>query len=108
MAANNCFNCKANYYLSTGYCRYVCPSGTYSNGTTWECLACDPSCSYCFSSTPATCTSCATGLYLYNFTCAATCPNGMTPNQWNVCYELTLALPQILILLLLLLALASP
>lgn len=84
--ASNCYNCSTNYYFYSGYCRYVCPNGTYPSSTTWQCLNCDSTCSYCFDSGNSSCTSCASGLYLYNFTCTGSCPNGMTPNQWNVCF----------------------
>jgi len=86
ISANQCADCATNYYYYQGYCRYVCPNGTYANGTTWQCLNCDLSCSYCFGSSNSSCTSCASGLYLYNFTCTNSCPNGMLPNQWNVCW----------------------
>lgn len=86
ISASSCSNCSANYYLSSGYCRYVCPNGTYPDQTAWSCLPCDASCSYCFGSSNSSCTSCASGLYLYNFTCTSNCPIGMLPNQWNVCF----------------------
>ena len=90
-SASQCFNCSSGYYLSGGYCRFVCPNATYPNATTGTCQTCDSSCSYCFAGTAGSCTSCATNLYLYNFTCTATCPNGLTPNQWHVCFENNLA-----------------
>jgi len=86
VGADKCYNCSVGYYLSGGYCRYVCPNGTYPNSTTNKCLACDSSCSYCFGGSNSSCTSCAPNLYLYNFTCTSSCPNGMAPNQWNVCF----------------------
>ena len=87
IASNNCYNCTPNYYLYSGYCRYVCPNGTYPNSTTWICDNCHNTCNYCFGNNADNCTSCANGLYLYNFTCSNSCPNGMMPNQWNVCWE---------------------
>jgi proprotein convertase subtilisin/kexin type 5 len=87
VSANQCADCAANYYLYSGYCRYVCPAGTYPNSTSSQCLTCDASCSYCFGGSNSSCTSCAANLYLYNFTCTGSCPGGMAPNQWNVCFE---------------------
>jgi hypothetical protein len=104
VGANQCFNCSTGYYLYSGFCRYICPSATYPNSSTYRCLACDPSCSFCFGGSNSSCTSCVTGLYLYNFTCTANCPNGMAPNQWNVCFEGWLSFYRIAGVLLLLLA----
>lgn len=87
IAASQCSICQTSYYLYGGYCRYICPAGTYPDSVTQTCLPCDTTCSYCFNGTAQSCTSCATGKFLYNFTCGPTCPVGMNPNQWNVCFE---------------------
>jgi proprotein convertase subtilisin/kexin type 5 len=88
VSSNQCATCQSGYYLYNGYCRYICPSGTYPDSTSRQCLSCDSSCSYCFNGTAQSCTSCSGSLLLYNFTCGSTCPVGMTANQWNVCFEL--------------------
>jgi len=86
----SCSACKSGYYYYGGYCRYICPAGTYPDVITQYCLPCDVSCSYCFNGTQNSCTSCVSGRYLYNFTCGTACPAGMTPNQWDVCFSILL------------------
>lgn len=88
IAASQCSTCQSGYYYYGGYCRFICPAGTYPDSATQNCLPCDSTCSYCFNATNSSCTSCITGRYLYNFTCINSCPNGLTPNQWNVCSEM--------------------
>ena len=85
-ASSQCSSCKSGYYLHGGFCRFICPAGTYPDSATLTCLSCDSTCSYCFSGTISSCTSCSSGRYLYNFTCSTSCPSGMAPNQWNVCF----------------------
>ena len=86
-SSSNCTSCASGYYYYGGFCRYICPAGTYPDTATLSCQPCAGSCSYCFNNTASSCTSCVSGKYLFNFTCNSVCPNGMTPNQWNVCYE---------------------
>ena len=87
-ANNECASCNNGSYLSaSSYCRLVCPPATWPNTTTNTCDACDGSCTFCFGSTINNCTGCITGMVLYNFTCAISCPSGYTVNQWNVCHE---------------------
>jgi len=87
VSANQCSNCTAGYFYYSGYCRYVCPSGTYPDSASSSCLNCDATCSYCFGGSSSNCTSCVSGLYLFNYTCLSNCPTSMTPNQWSVCFS---------------------
>lgn len=86
VSSSQCAVCKSGYYLSSGYCRYICPNGTFPDSVTGNCSTCHITCSYCFNSTANSCTFCATGLYLYNFTCSNTCPGTTTANQYNICF----------------------
>lgn len=82
---SQCLSCFNGTYLSSQYCRYVCPPATYQDSVLNKCMACDGSCTYCFGSTINNCTGCISGMVLYNFTCTLTCPAGYTVNQWKVC-----------------------
>jgi proprotein convertase subtilisin/kexin type 5 len=86
VSASQCSNCSTGFYYSLGYCRYICPSGTYPNSTTSSCLTCDSTCTYCFGGSSSNCTSCVSGLYLFNYSCGGSCPNNVKPNQWNICF----------------------
>ena len=86
-ANSDCTSCANGSYLSSSYCRLVCPAATYPNTTTNVCSGCDGSCTFCFGPTINNCTGCISGMVLYNFTCTLSCPEGYTVNQWNVCFE---------------------
>lgn len=85
-AINECSSCPNGTFLSSNYCRLVCPAASYSDSSTNKCQACDGSCTFCFDSTIDNCTGCITGMVLFNFTCRIGCPTGYTVNQWNVCF----------------------
>lgn len=57
----------------------------YPDETTKTCLGCNNKCKFCFGSTIDNCTKCVTGYVLNNFTCTTACPDGQTPNKYNVC-----------------------
>ena len=110
-----CIGCDAFLYLFNNVCYTSCISGYYSqsdytckqcdiscqecldgssSGCTSciaplilldnQCIPCDAECSTCFS-LPTNCTSCPTGLSLYNNGCRSSCPTGFwTFNQ--ICY----------------------
>lgn len=85
-AINECSSCPEGSFLSSSYCRLVCPAATYPDSATRQCQLCDGSCTYCFGPTIDNCTGCIGGMVLYNFTCRIGCPSGYTVNQWNVCF----------------------
>ena len=87
VSSSDCLSCEDNYFLSSGMCRYVCPSGTFPESSTKTCNACDGSCTFCFGPTIDNCTGCIDGLVLNNFTCTSSCPEELTLNQYGVCYE---------------------
>lgn len=101
MADNQCSSCLNETYLSSGYCRYVCPPASFPNTDTNECNLCDGSCTFCFGPTIDNCTGCIDGMVLYNFTCTLSCPSGYTVNQWNVCWEGYMLVVIVLLILLL-------
>lgn len=91
-SSSQCTVCFNETYLSSGYCRLVCPPATYPNTASNLCSPCDGSCTFCFGPTINNCTACISGMVLYNFSCTLTCPKGYTVNQWNVCFESALRL----------------
>ena len=92
VSESQCASCPTNNYLSSGYCRFVCPPAAYPNTANNQCDNCDGSCTFCFGPTINNCTGCIDGMVLYNFTCTLSCPSGYTVNQWNVCSQSSLLL----------------
>ena len=90
VTSSSCTSCIDGLYLSSGMCRYVCPSGEFPNPDTATCDPCDNRCTFCFGDSVNNCTACASGLVLNNFTCTTHCPENLTLNQWGVCYEVRL------------------
>ena len=86
-ANSHCSSCASGSFLSSSYCRLVCPPATFPNPTANTCDACDGSCGFCFGGTIDNCTGCISSMVLFNFTCTLACPAGYTVNQWNVCSE---------------------
>ena len=73
-------------YLYQGHCYYTCPKGTYKDNSTYSCLNCDNSCTYCFGPNNTQCNSCASSYVLDNTTCASNCPNNLQANTYGVCF----------------------
>ena len=81
---SSCTNCRANmFFLSNqtgGYCLSQCPTTLYvTTGT--NCLSCHKTCFTCNGVTSSSCSSCATGLYLYGGYCRYVCPQQTYPNE---------------------------
>jgi hypothetical protein len=67
-----CRGCSEGFFLFTGNCVVVCPSGTFANGSV--CSGCDASCSACNATS---CLNCNTGyLYTLGSKCLNNCPAG--------------------------------
>jgi proprotein convertase subtilisin/kexin type 5 len=82
-----CLSCVSNMYLNTGHCYYFCPVGTYPDNTTYTCLACNSTCTYCFGGSNSQCNNCTKGYVLSNTTCVNSCPGNLSANSWGVCWE---------------------
>jgi hypothetical protein len=107
-AADQCTSCSTNYFLNDKTCATTCPSGTYQDkksnqclvcdgyiledvncvnkcpagygpdSTNKNCLACSANCDVC--ATHDTCTKCETGSYLQEGECVTTCQDGWAAN----------------------------
>jgi proprotein convertase subtilisin/kexin type 5 len=81
---------KAYFFNQT--CVKTCPSNYYPIGggaNSTECIQCDSPCMNC-NTTGTNCTSCPSGLYLFNSTCVGTCPTGyFYSNSTNKCEDFT-------------------
>lgn len=72
---SQCTACLPNFYhnIATHQCLPQCPSNTYIINQA-DCQACPANCTSCTSAT--SCSTCASGLVLYNGQCVSGCPNG--------------------------------
>jgi hypothetical protein len=68
------------YYKN--FCQPECPSGTFANEETNECMECNPDCQTCDSSLMASCTSCNPIKYLFNGICLTNCPTQHHSNNY--------------------------
>lgn len=71
--SNACLRCSSGF-LFQGVCLDQCPSGWIGNSTL-QCEKCLSGCLKC-SISPDQCVSCASGLFLYIFSCVSSCPDG--------------------------------
>ena len=90
-APTYCTVCEPPLFLNEGgLCLLSCPSGLYGNSNERTCLPCSSLCRTCMNGARAgVCTSCASGLLLFNHACVEECPN-TTVFHWNgnaVCVE---------------------
>ncbi|XP_077988684.1 proprotein convertase subtilisin/kexin type 5-like isoform X2 [Glandiceps talaboti] len=84
----SCFNGK---YLSEDDCveSELCPSGTFGDDASNECLNCHPTCETCNDKHHTSCITCETNYYLTDdSTCESECPIGTyTDNKAQECTE---------------------
>ncbi|XP_036711559.1 proprotein convertase subtilisin/kexin type 5 isoform X1 [Balaenoptera musculus] len=72
-----CTRCRRGYFLlpSNRTCRKLeCGQGEVQDPDYEECMPCEEGCLGCSLDDPGTCTSCATGYYMFKHQCYKTCP----------------------------------
>ncbi|CDW84369.1 neurohypophysial n-terminal domain containing protein [Stylonychia lemnae] len=72
-SSTTCNQCQEGYYNQNGQCKTSCPVGHFKNGISNACQKCQADCLTCQDNN-YTCTSCATGSYLYQNRCIKSCP----------------------------------
>jgi len=80
----NCTSCISNYYYysATNRCYLACPTNVSIAGTgtsSFICVQCTSPCATC-SISLTNCTSCASNLLYFNFSCVDSCTNGYYAN----------------------------
>ncbi|CDW75779.1 UNKNOWN [Stylonychia lemnae] len=81
-----CTSCQTELNLrqKLGECVGECSTDKKQVGFNGICVTCDLTCLTCVNN-PSSCLSCSSGLYLYNFQCVKTCPQGYEPNEFSQC-----------------------
>ena len=68
-----CISCSHDYLLNLTYCVTSCLLNEYYDPNATLCLSCSSNCSSCFASSPASCLSCQSPLYLKGTECKSPC-----------------------------------
>ncbi|CAD8190791.1 unnamed protein product [Paramecium octaurelia] len=68
---DNCITCTSTQYFLDNQCYAICPTGFF--GYNSLCIKCDVTCGTCFGEGVDECSSCNTGLILYQNTCITEC-----------------------------------
>lgn len=88
----NCTSCKGVKFLdlASKSCSYECPDGYFGEAKTALCRPCPPGCKTCQES--GKCTTCNSGLVIYNNQCKTFCPVGFyVKEETNTCEKCDLS-----------------
>ncbi len=89
---SSCTLCEDSLYLTTDkLCVEKCPNRTVTNNKTHTCLdtLCSEHCLMCFGASSDSCTTCEDGMFLFESSCVASCPEHtfVSGNTCNHCNE---------------------
>ena len=86
----SCDSCKFPFFLNllNSTCQISCPDGYFEDVLTRKCQICNSNCSTCFGANDSQCYSCSQGLFKFQTSCLAICPDNLTNNSNYSCIGL--------------------